>query len=230
MSGRPWCNGRPSGSLAAVLGAGAVGLVLVAAMGVSVSDALAAFADGAWGSPYAVASSLNRSLVLALVGLGFIAAQRAQLTNVGARADRRRGHRGDGGGPVRPCGRAALGPELPAAHAGGRAGRGMWGGLAGYLKAWRGTNEVIATLLLSFIATWMVYGAVQSEALLRQPMTSAATLPESLPIPESTQIPLLTGDYGMPLHAGLLLGLVLMVVVGVVLRYTVLGCSCMRWG
>jgi simple sugar transport system permease protein len=85
MSGRPWCNGRPSGSLAAVLGAGAVGLVLVAAMGVSVSDALAAFADGAWGSPYAVASSLNRSLVLALVGLGFIAAQRAQLTNVGAR-------------------------------------------------------------------------------------------------------------------------------------------------
>jgi simple sugar transport system permease protein len=34
----------------------------------------------------------------------------------------------------------------------------------------------------------------------------------------------------MPLHAGLLLGLLLMAVVGVVLRYTVLGCSCMRWG
>jgi simple sugar transport system permease protein len=97
---------------AAVLGAGAVGLVLVAAMGVSVSDALAAFADGAWGSPYAVASSLNRSLVLALVGLGFIAAQRAQLTNVGARARSPSGHRGDRGGAVRPCGRAALGPEL----------------------------------------------------------------------------------------------------------------------
>lgn len=211
-------------SLAAVLGAGAVGLVLVAAMGVSVSDALAAFADGAWGSPYAVASSLNRSLVLALVGLGFIAAQRAQLTNVGGE-----GQIAVGGiaatavalyGHVvtLPWGLSFLLPMGAAALAGA-----LWGGLAGYLKAWRGTNEVIATLLLSFIATWMVYGAVQSEALLRQPMTSAATLPESLPIPESTQIPLLTGDYGMPLHAGLLLGLVLMVVVGVVLRYTVLG-------
>jgi simple sugar transport system permease protein len=124
-----------------------------------------------------------------------------------------------------PWGLSFLLPMLAAALAGA-----LWGGLAGYLKAWRGTNEVIATLLLSFIATWMVYGAVQSEALLRQPMTSAATLPESLPIPESTQIPLLTGDYGMPLHAGLLLGLVLMVVVGVVLRYTVLGCSCMPVG
>ena len=31
-----------------------------------------------------------------------------------------------------------------------------------------GTNEVIATLLLSFIAIWMVYGSVQSEHLLRR--------------------------------------------------------------
>jgi simple sugar transport system permease protein len=69
----------------------------------------------------------------------------------------------------------------------------------------------------------MVYGSVQSENLLRRPMTSSATLPESLEIPEATQLPLLTGDASMPLHAGLLLGLVLAIVVAVILRRTVLG-------
>ncbi len=74
----------------------------------------------------------------------------------------------------------------------------FWGAIAGVLKVKAGTNEVISTLLLSFIAIWMVYWSVQSEALLRQPMTTSATLPESLEIPESTQLPLLTGDYSFP--------------------------------
>ena len=46
-------------------------------------DAIAAFADGACGSPYAIGASINRALALALVGLGFILAHRANLTNVG---------------------------------------------------------------------------------------------------------------------------------------------------
>ena len=46
-------------------------------------DALAAFWDGACGSPYAVGASINRAVALALVGLGFILANRANLTNVG---------------------------------------------------------------------------------------------------------------------------------------------------
>jgi general nucleoside transport system permease protein len=99
----------------------------------------------------------------------------------------------------------------------------LWGGIAGVLKAKSGTNEVIATLMLSFIGTWMVYGSVQTTALLRQPMTSASTLPESLTIPDATQLPLLTGDAGFPLHLGLVVGLLLAVLVALVLQRTVLG-------
>ena len=44
-------------------------------------------------------------------------------------------------------------PMLAAVLAGG-----LWGGIAGVLKAKVGTNEVISTLLLSFVAVWMVYG------------------------------------------------------------------------
>jgi simple sugar transport system permease protein len=70
-------------SIAAVLFAALCGMVLVLAIGVSLPEAVAAFAEGAWGSPYAVAASINRALALGLVGIGFVLAQRANLTNVG---------------------------------------------------------------------------------------------------------------------------------------------------
>ena len=57
-------------------------------------------------------------------------------------------------------------------------------------------------------------GRVQSEALLRQPMTNTATLPESLEIPDPTKLPLLSGDAATPLHIGLPIALVIAVVVG----------------
>lgn len=224
----PWPRLKPGPALrvsaAAVLLAFIIGAVLIALLGVSVGDAAAAFAEGAWGSPYAFAASINRALVFMLVGLGYILAERASLTNVGGE-----GQIAVGGiaatalalwAPVAglPAGLAYIVPMLGACVAGA-----LWGGIAGVLKIKVGTNEVIATLLLSFIAIWMVYGSVQSEALLRRPMTSSATLPESLEIPAATQLPLLTGDSAMPLHIGLIVGMVLLVVVALVLNRTVLG-------
>ena len=90
----------------------------------------------------------------------------------------------------------------------------LWGAIAAVLKVKAGTNEVISTLLLSFIGVWLLYWCVQSPALLRKPMTSSATLPESLEIPDATKLPLLTGDYSFPLHIGLPLTIVIAIVVG----------------
>lgn len=223
-----WQRVRPGPALVvsvlSVLAALAIGALLVALLGVPVGEAVEAFADGAWGSPYALAASINRALVLMLVGLGFVLAERASLTNVGGE-----GQIAVGGiaatalslfPPVAglPFGLAFIVPMLGACLAGA-----LWGGLAGVLKVKAGTNEVIATLLLSFIAVWLVYGSVQSENLLRRPMTTSATLPESLEIPDPTRLPLLGGDPSMPLHAGLLVGIVLAVVVAIVLGWTVLG-------
>jgi general nucleoside transport system permease protein len=106
---------------------------------------------------------------------------------------------------------------------GGALGGAVWGAIAGLLRVRRGTNEVISTLLLSFIALLMVYGSVQSEKLLRQPMTSAATLPESLEIPLSTRLPTLLDDPSSPLHIGVLLAALATVGVGLGLAKTVLG-------
>lgn len=211
-------------SMAAVLVASLFGMALVVAMGASVPDALAAFADGAWGSPYAVAASINRTLALALVGIGFVIAQRANLTNVGGEGQIAVG--GIAATAVSLYGGAAalamplsfLWPMLAAVLAGG-----LWGGIAGVLKAKAGTNEVISTLLLSFVAVWMVYGAVQSESLLRQPMTNTATLPESQEVPDATKLPLLSTEADTPLNVGLPIALLLAAVVAVALDKTVWG-------
>lgn len=211
-------------SMAAVLAAGLFGMALVMAIGVPVPRALAAFADGAWGSPYAVAASLNRALALGLVGIGFVIAQRANLTNVGGEGQIAVGGITAtamslySGAAALPLPLPFLVPMLAAALVGG-----CWGGIAGVLKAKVGTNEVISTLLLSFIAVWMVYGSVQSVALLRQPMTDSATLPESSEIPDSTKLPLLNPDADTPLHLGLPIALLLALVAAVALERTVWG-------
>src|SRR5271169_6865583 len=70
-------------SVAAVLAAAALGLALIFVVGVSVAEAVAAFIDGTIGTPYAIAASVNRSTAFALVGIGFVIANRANLVNVG---------------------------------------------------------------------------------------------------------------------------------------------------
>jgi ABC-type uncharacterized transport system permease subunit len=218
----------PSGAallpLAAVAAALLLGIGLVALTGAPVGEALAAFADGAVGSPYAIAASVNRALVLALVGTGFVLADRAKLTNVGGEGQIAVGGMAAtavslyGGVAGLPFGLAFLIPLCAAALAGA-----CWGGIAGLLKAKAGTNEVISTLMLSFIGVWLLYWSVQSETLLRQPMSNSGTLPESRAIPLASHLPFFFGDEAMPLHLGLPLTVLLGVVVATVLASTLFG-------
>jgi simple sugar transport system permease protein len=210
--------------IAAVGFAVLIGLVLIACIGVSASAAIEAFIDGTIGSPYAIAASINRSIAFALVGFGFVLANRASLTNVGGEGQIAVG--GIAATAVAlyshvdglPLGLAFLLPMLAAVIAGA-----AWGAIAAVMRIKAGTNEVISTLLLSFIGVWLLYWCVQSPALLRKPMTNSATLPESLEIPEQTKLPLLTGDYSFPLHIGLPLTIVIAIIVAVLLSRTVLG-------
>lgn len=208
----------------AVLGALLVGLVLIMLIGVPMGEAIDAFVRGAFGNPYSISVSINRAVVLGLVGLGFILAQRANLTNVGGEGQIAMG--GIAATAVAltpgiaglPLGLAFLLPLGAAVMAGG-----VWGGIAGVLKARVGTNEVISTLLLSFIATWLLYWSIQETYLLRRPMTNSATLPESLRIPATTEIPLLTASPAWPITIGVVIALVLAVVVWLILSRSAFG-------
>jgi general nucleoside transport system permease protein len=198
-----------------------VGLGLIAMTGASIPDTISAFLLGAFGSSYAIGASLNRAVPFILVGLGFILAAKANLTNVG----------GEGqiavGGMIAAAVALHGGADLPSLFAvatplfaGSLAGA-FWGWIAGIAKVKRGTNEVISTLLLSFVAVDLVYWSVQSVALLRKPQTSAATQPESLEIPDATKLPLLNFDASSPLHIGILIAAAAVIVVAVLLARSI---------
>ncbi len=208
----------------AVLGALLFGLLLIVALGVPMGEAIEAFINGAFGNAYTIATSLNRAVVFALVGLGFIIANRANLTNVGGEGQIAMG--GIAAAAIAIYGGVAdlpLGLSFILPMVGGVIAGAFWGGIAGVLKAKAGTNEVISTLLLSFIAVWILYWTIQSESLLRRPMTSSSTLPESLPVPLSTELPLLTGSYANPITIGIVIAGVLGLIVAIVLNRSVFG-------
>ena len=173
---------------------------------------------------YSLVGSVTRGVPLGLVGLGYILAERANLTNVGGEGQICMGGifataaSLSWGAAKLPGPLAFLFPLLVGTLAGA-----LWGALAGFLKARRGSNEVITTLLLTFIATQLVYGAVQSVHFLRQPMTDSATLPESLEIPAATQLPVLTGGSGLPLHIGLIIEVLAAVVMAILLGRSAIG-------
>jgi general nucleoside transport system permease protein len=95
---------------------------------------------------------------------------------------------------------------------------GLWIGMAGALKHWRGVNETISTLLLNYIAIailmHMVSGPIRDFAITLKA--------------QSWSIPLgfMIGDIpGWSVHWGLVIGISACFVLFIVLRYTVLGFS-----
>jgi simple sugar transport system permease protein len=206
----------------AVLLAGLAGLGLVMGAGTQPAVAWDALVEGMFGSPYAVGSSLNSAAVLALIATGFTVAHRAGLVNVGGEGQLCAGGLAAAAvGTALPSGvPAALG--VPLVLAAGCLAGGAWAGVAAWLRSARGTSEVITTLLLNFIGVGLVSVAVHEEALLRQPVTSSETLPQSAPLPEGARLPLI-GGVESPATAIVVVAAVAAVLTGLVLRHTAVG-------
>ncbi|WP_251152308.1 hypothetical protein [Cellulosimicrobium sp. Marseille-Q4280] len=208
--------------LAAVLGALAVSTALAALAGATPAEAATALWEGMVGTPYAIGSSVNVAAVLLLVATGFLVAHRAGLVNVG----------GEGQICVGAVAATAVGTALPpavppvvalplvliVAALGGAA----WASVAAWLAVRRGVSEVITTLLLNFVGAAVLVLAVHEEALLRQPVTSSETLPQSSPLVDAAHLPLL-GVPGSPVTVGVVLALTGAVVAALVLRRTATG-------
>tara|TARA_Y100001970_G_scaffold291609_1_gene429428 strand:- start:1425 stop:2492 length:1068 start_codon:yes stop_codon:yes gene_type:complete len=95
-------------------------------------------------------------------------------------------------------------------------GGGLWGGIPGFLKARFGVNEIITSLLLNYVSVaWLdhlLFGA------WRDPNTN--NFPITREFSESTNLP----TYGnTPVHAGLIIAFVFVVIVSLVLWKTQIG-------
>ncbi|TDE97685.1 ABC transporter permease [Occultella glacieicola] len=78
---------------------------------------------------------------------------------------------------------------------------GLWAGIAGFLKARTGASEVIVTIMLNWIAIWLVTYLLTT-TVLRQ----GGSRPISPAVGENARLPLLFGE-GFRLHWGFLLAL-----------------------
>ncbi|GAA1489983.1 ABC transporter permease [Brachybacterium sacelli] len=76
----------------------------------------------------------------------------------------------------------------------------VWGGIAGFLKARFGANEVISTIMLNWIATYLLFFALKTAAFTGANQSQ----PTSPSVSDTAVLPHLLGS-GFRLHAGLFL-------------------------
>jgi simple sugar transport system permease protein len=95
----------------------------------------------------------------------------------------------------------------------------LWAGIAGVLKARTGAHEVIVTIMLNYVAFYLVYYMLRTPGLLQAPGSSNPTTPA---MKETAVFPDLLGS-GYNLHFGFLLSLAAVVLVWWILERSSLG-------
>jgi len=156
--------------------------IVLAALGASPIGVAAALAQGAFGNWFASTDTLVKATPLIFTGLAISVAFSGALWNIGA----------DGQLVIGAIAAGAIGPSLdgwPRAVAiaivlvAGAIGGALWGGICGWLRARRGTNEVISTIMLNFVAmqvlSWTVHGPL---------MEPSRAYPQSIPIAPSAEM------------------------------------------
>jgi simple sugar transport system permease protein len=178
-------------------------------------EALPLILKGAFGSSFAFANTLQRAAPLMLTALCVALPARAGLIIIG----------GEGALALGALAAAVVPALLPGVSpaagvvlmglAGMTAG-GLWIGAAGALRQWRGVNETISSLLLSYIGIALFNHFV--EGPLRDP--ASLNKPSTKPLPDAWMI----GNMpGIDVHWGFAAGALACVLAWLVLRYTVSG-------
>jgi len=168
--------------LVAVLGAFAVGAVILWLQGVNPLEAYKAMVFGAFGSKNGLADTLVKSVPLMLVALGIAIAFRGGVINIG----------GEGqliaGAMLATFIGLQLGDRFPGVVgitiillAGAFMGA-IWGAIPGYLKAQFDVNEILSTIMMNAIAIQIGY------YLLRGPMIDPAEVAAGTNIPHSARL------------------------------------------
>ena len=186
-------------------------------------DAWVLLFKGAFGDAFSWQNTLQRAAPLLLTALAVALPARAGLTVIG----------GEGALVLGALGCAVLPYLLPGL--GGTAGSALvlvagallgaaWVALAGVLRQWRGVNETISSLLLSYIAVALFKHFV--EGPLRDP--ASLNKPSTRPLTESLRIGPIMGNGAADgflgdVHWGLVIGLALCIATGLWLSFTASG-------
>jgi ABC-type uncharacterized transport system permease subunit len=199
----------------AVIGGLAVAAILIVASDVNPVEAYTALIRGAFGSAYATATSLDRAIPLVLAGMGVAFAFRCGVWNVGAEGQI---YLGGLFGILVGVYITGLPPfiHIPLTLLAGMVGGALWGGIAGYLRAKHGVNEIVSTLMLNYIAIYII------GALVRGPLAESKSSENwTAQIAHSARLPLIFP--GTRLHAGIIVAVLAAVLLYILLWRTPIG-------
>lgn len=202
-----WVLSLLTPALAVVAGLLVAG-ALIAASDVSPLEAYRALFRGAFGNAYATGTSLNRATPLILAGLGVTFAFRAGVWNIGAEGQIYIG------GLLATLAGLYLGMpaplHLPLALIAGFLGGAVWGGIAGYLRARHGINEIICTIMMNYVAIYLI------GTLVRGPIQEPPGFyPHTPKVSPTAYLPIILPN--TRLHSGFIVALVAAAVLFVVL-------------
>ncbi len=193
---------------ALVLACAIIGAALFA-LGAPPIGVFAALYQGAFGSWYAAADTIVKATPLIFTGLAVSISFSAALWNIGA----------DGQLIAGAIAAGAIGPYLggwprPVAIllvlATGAFGGAVWGGICGWLRARRDTNEVISTIMMNFIAaqvlSWVVHGPlIEASGAYPQSMTIAPAARMYMPLEPTRLNPAILLAFALAIGGYLLL-------------------------
>src|SRR5512147_1403823 len=203
----------------ATLAALGVGAIILLFLGINPIEAYSAMLQGAFGSANALAETLVKATPLLLVGIGICISFRGDVINIG----------GEGQMIIGALLATWVGltfTGLPGwlviilAILAGFVGGAVWGGIAGFLKAYFRVNEILSTVMMNAIAVQLM------NFLLRGPMIDpsqaelASKIPQTARLLEIFRLPRLAPTR---LHLGALIAVILAILVYILLWRTTLG-------
>lgn len=204
----------------AIAGALAVGAVFILLAKSSPATAYGVMISGPFSSSFGLSETLVRCTPLLLVGLGIIVSFRTGILNIG----------GEGQilmGAITAAAIALVFPQIPAilllplVLLGGAAAGGLWGGLAGWLKARLAVNEILSTVMLNQIAAQVYLFLIRLFLIDPQEVAFGTGVPQTALMPASLWLDRLVP--GTRLHTGFLLAVAAAVLVYIFLWRTTVG-------
>jgi simple sugar transport system permease protein len=201
-------------SVVAILAAFLVGALVLLATGHAPLDAYSSLLEGAFGSYYYFGQTLTQATPIIFTSLAFLFAFKCGLFNIGAE-----GQLLIGGFAAALAGISLTGLpayiHLPLALIAGAAGGAFWGFIPAILKAKLDAHEVITTMMLSYVALYVI------SYMVNYPFKASGWVAQTPLVAPSAQLPQL-----MPptqLSASIILAAMMTVFVAYVLQRTTIG-------
>ncbi|CAN7582951.1 ABC transporter permease [Pararhizobium sp. LjRoot255] len=203
-------------SLGAILAGLALFSIFILVVGKSPADLFKLMYTGGFGSWFSIQNSLSRAAPLLLTALCVALPARLGLVIIGGEGAVVLG--GVAAAAIALPLTASVSPivVLPLMAAAGMIAGGIWIGLAGVLRHYRGVNETIASLLLAYIAIALMNHLI--EGPLRDP--ASLNKPSTAPLPAEY---MLGNIPGMDVNWGLVIGIVACIIAWVLIEATSFG-------